>query len=201
MNNIQLNPAFIPFSSFLKRLPTYGEAHNLLNSNEGHFFMEERGLALRIDYFGPSHNQLSSNAPISTGASRCWKHAHQLKNLNIQCPTPLGYIETQHEKGLISFYISHHEPAKFNLRDILLSEHEDRELIIENYLFFLENSLQKNEVIHQHFDGTETHIHYRNGAYEFSLNKMVDLNFGQKFRLKEAIACLPPIDRPVEKMN
>ena len=108
-------------------------------------------------------------------AKKSYKNAIKLRNLNINTPKPIGYIEF-YRNFLFkeSFFISEKLDYLFTIREPLRNTMlNDRELIIKRFVAFTYN-LHKNSVYHKDYSaGNILVFKNKNDEYDFSI---VDIN-------------------------
>lgn len=108
-------------------------------------------------------------------AKKSYENAVKLINLNINTPTPIGYIEFyQNFLFKESFFISEKLDYLFTIREPLRNTMlNDRELIIKRFVAFTYN-LHKNGVYHKDYSaGNILVFKNKNDEYDFSV---VDIN-------------------------
>ena len=107
-------------------------------------------------------------------AKKSYKNAIKLKNLGLNTPEPIGYIEF-YRNFLFkeSFFIAEKYDYNFTIREPLRNkELENREEIIIQFVNFT-YSLHKNNVYHKDFSAGNTLVLVEDNSYEFSI---VDIN-------------------------
>lgn len=120
-------------------------------------------------------------------AQKSYLNAIKLKQLNINTPEPIGYIEFY--RGFLfkeSFFISKEFNYDYTIRTPLREEDfENRESLIQQFVAFTHN-LHQNNVYHKDYSAGNILVNdNKDGTYEFSIvdiNRMefkpVDLNLG-----------------------
>ena len=107
-------------------------------------------------------------------AKKSYKNAIKLKNLGLNTPEPIGYIEF-YRNFLFkeSFFIAEKYDYNFTIREPLRNkELENREEIIIQFVKFTYD-LHKNNVYHKDFSAGNTLVSVEDNSYEFSI---VDIN-------------------------
>ncbi|RYA24890.1 hypothetical protein CRU96_00255 [Malaciobacter halophilus] len=107
-------------------------------------------------------------------AKKSYENAVRLRNLALNTPEPIGYIEFY--KSFLfkeSFFIAKKYEYDFTIREPLRNKQlENREEIIKKFVEFTFN-LHKNSVYHKDFSAGNTLVSINNNNYEFSV---VDIN-------------------------
>ncbi len=107
-------------------------------------------------------------------AKKSYDNAIKLKNLGLNTPEPIGYIEF-FKSGLFkeSFFIAKKFDYNFTIREPLRNKSlKNREEIIKEFVRFTFN-LHKHGVYHKDFSAGNTLVAINNNCYEFSV---VDIN-------------------------
>ena len=120
-------------------------------------------------------NQLVYAYFRSSKAKKSYLNAIKLRELNINTPEPIGYIEF-YRNFLFkeSFFISKKFDYGYTIRTPLRDENfENRESLIQQFVSFTYN-LHKNDVYHKDYSAGNILVNDNNdGTYEFSI---VDIN-------------------------
>ncbi|AXH10232.1 hypothetical protein CP960_03705 [Malaciobacter halophilus] len=119
-------------------------------------------------------NQIAYAYFRDSKAKKSYKNAIKLKNLGLNTPEPIGYIEFY--KNFLfkeSFFIAKKYEYDFTIREPLRNKQlKNREDIIKKFVEFTYN-LHKNSVYHKDFSAGNTLVSINDNNYEFSV---VDIN-------------------------
>lgn len=107
-------------------------------------------------------------------AKRSFDHAMKLKELGVNTPLPVGYVEF-YKKGFLeeSFFVTEKCDYDFTIREPLLDMHfKNRRKIFKDFVWFTYN-LHKKKVYHKDYSPGNILIQYHDCCNEFIL---VDIN-------------------------
>lgn len=176
--NYELNKNYKNIKEFLLNIKEFFEE----NSNTIHKarnelkVIEYKGVKTVVKGFKVPNiiNQIAYAYFRDSKAKKSYKNAIKLKNLGLNTPEPIGYIEFY--KNFLfkeSFFIAKKYEYDFTIREPLRNKQlKNREDIIKKFVEFTYN-LHKNSVYHKDFSAGNTLVSINDNNYEFSV---VDIN-------------------------
>ena len=174
----ELNFAFKNFDEFLLNIKKYfsSNSQTIHKARNELKIIEHNGISTVVKAFKVPNklNQIVYAYIRDSKAKKSYDNAIKLRNLGLNTPEPIGYIEF-FKAGLFkqSFFIAKKFDYKFTIREPLRNKSlENREEIIKRFVEFTFN-LHKNGVYHKDFSAGNTLVSVKNDTYEFSV---VDIN-------------------------
>ncbi|RXJ55312.1 lipopolysaccharide kinase InaA family protein [Candidatus Marinarcus aquaticus] len=174
----QLNHSHEKFKSFLLNIKEYFKenSHTIHKARNELKVIEFEGVQTVVKAFKIPNkiNQVVYAYFRDSKAKKSYQNAVKLRELNIQTPTPIGYIEF-YKMGLFkeSFFISEKLDYEFTIREPLRDlNFPDRELILKEFVAFTYDLHQK-EVFHKDYSAGNILVVKNGSDYSFSV---VDIN-------------------------
>ncbi|WP_066165934.1 lipopolysaccharide kinase InaA family protein [Aliarcobacter cryaerophilus] len=175
----ELHSESVSFKDFLLNIKTYfQENKNTIHKARNELkVIEYKGVQTVVKAFKIPNilNQIIYAYFRDSKAKKSYQNAIKLKELNINTPNPIGYIEFyRYFLFKESFFISEKVDYIFTIREPLRNIHlEDREEIIKKFVAFTYN-LHKNCIYHKDYSAGNILV-FKNDKdeYDFSL---VDIN-------------------------
>jgi serine/threonine protein kinase len=152
--------------------------------------LEHDGVKYAVKSFKIPHklNQIVYRFFRASKAQRSYENSVKLKELDINTPAPIGYIEFP--TGFLfkeSYYVSEFYDFDFEIRDVLEDEtFEDRENILKKFVLF-SYDLHNKGVYHNDYSPGNVIIKKVDGSYEFSIidvNRMKFIAYDDDTRFK-----------------
>jgi hypothetical protein len=179
----KIAPGFETLEGWVSRLPIHFPSSGktfFKNRNEIKVF-EVEGFNLNVKEFRvPNYvNRYSYVYLRESKAARSFNYSLKLRQLGVQTPQAVGYIECI-EKGLLtkSYYISLHEYYDYTLREVLGFPVPLKEEIFRHWVRFTYEKLHKNGIFHLDYSQGNTLITEKDGKYSFSIVDLNRMEFG-----------------------
>ncbi len=174
----ELNDRYKNIKEFLINIPEFFKENNetIHKARNELKVIEYRGIRTVVKAFKVPNvlNQIVYAYFRDSKAKKSYNNAVKLRNLGLNTPEPIGYIEF-FKSGLFkeSFFIAKKFDYKFTIREPLRNKSlENREDIIKQFVKFT-FTLHKNGVYHKDFSAGNTLVSIKDNKYEFSV---VDIN-------------------------
>ncbi|MDC1107144.1 lipopolysaccharide kinase InaA family protein [Prolixibacteraceae bacterium] len=176
---VEISSKYIEYKGWLESLDTIFDA-------EGEVIYGGRNTVSKFNVAGQSFNVKSFKTPNfvnkfvygnfrDSKAKRSYDYAHKLRELGVDSPEPVGYVEV-YKNGLFfkSYYVSIQHTYDFTIREVLEYHVSNREDILNQFINYTYEKLHKNGVFHLDYSPGNILINVtEEGVYQFSL---IDLN-------------------------